>query len=78
MLGLAPARCLLLSAGASFTVGAWLRATFDIPITTGTALASVLIAAVAVPWRWKRSVEAPIAFPVGRLALARVCLTERN
>lgn len=68
LLGLAPALCLLLSAGASFTVGAWLRTTFDIPIMTGAAFASVLIAAVAVPWRWKRSVEAPIAFPVGRLA----------
>lgn len=68
LLGLGPVLTLLLSAAISFAAGAWINARFGLPLTAGAALASILIALVAVPWRWKRSVAAPIAFPVGRLA----------
>ena len=68
LLGLGPLLALLLSAGISFAIAALLRAAFGLPLTAGAALASILIALVVVPWRWKRSVAAPIAFPVGRLA----------
>jgi hypothetical protein len=68
LLGLGPAFALLVTAAISFAAGAAIHAVSGLPITAGAALASVLIALVVVPWRWKRSVAAPIAFPVGRLA----------
>ena len=38
------------------------------PVLPVAALASVLIAAAAVAWRWQRVAGAPHAFPVGRFA----------
>jgi hypothetical protein len=68
LLGLGPILCLFASCAASFAAGAVMQRTLGTPLLPGAAFASVLIAAIAVPWRWKRSVDAPIAFPVGRLA----------
>jgi len=67
-LGLGPILCLFASCAASFGASALMARVFGTPLLMGAALTSVLIAAIVVPWRWKRSVEAPIAFPVGRLA----------
>jgi hypothetical protein len=45
-----------------------MHALSGLPVTAGAALTSIVIALVVVPWRWRRSVAAPVAFPVGRLA----------
>jgi hypothetical protein len=68
LLGLGPVLVLLVTAGISFAVGAVASQIVGIPVTAGAALASIVIALVVVPWRWQRSVEAPVAFPAGRLA----------
>jgi len=68
LLGLGPVLVLALTAGISFAAGAVANRTVGLPVTAGAALASIVIALVVISWRWQRSVEAPVAFPVGRLA----------
>jgi hypothetical protein len=45
-----------------------LRAATGLPVLPGAALMSIMIACVDGARRWKASVDAPHAFPVGRLA----------
>lgn len=59
---------MLVALGLSFFAGALMRQAFGLPLLQGAALASVLLSAMAVAWRWRRLAGAPHAFPVGRLA----------
>lgn len=68
MLGSSVFIFLLTSAGVSILVGIFLRAATGLPVMPGAALMSIVIACVDGVRRWKASVDAPFAFPVGRLA----------
>lgn len=54
--------------GACFLAGIVAQRTLGTPVLPVAALASVLIAAAALAWRWRRLAGAPHAFPVGRFA----------
>jgi hypothetical protein len=68
MLGSSVLLFLLTSAGVSIVAGIILRAATGLPVLPGAALMSIMIACVDGARRWKASVDAPHAFPVGRLA----------
>ena len=68
MLGSSVYVFLLSSAGVSILAGMILRAATGMPFLHGAALMSIVIACVDGTRRWKASVDAPHAFPVGRLA----------
>lgn len=59
---------LLVSVTGSFLAGAAARKLLGTPLLPGAALAAILLAGIAVAWRWRRLIDAPHAFPVGRLA----------
>jgi len=67
MLGSSVLVFLLTSAGVSLLAGIALRAATGLPVLPGAALMSIMIACVDGVRRWKAGVDAPIAFPVGRL-----------
>ena len=67
MLGSSVLVFLMSSAGVSLLAGMALRAATGLPVLHGAALMSVVIACVDGTRRWKASVDAPHAFPVGRL-----------
>ena len=58
---------LLTSAGVSLLAGIALREATGLPVLSGAALMSITIACVDGVRRWKVSVDAPHAFPVGRM-----------
>ena len=68
MLGSSVFLFLLASAGVSVVAGIILRTATGLPVLPGAALMSITIACVDGARRWKASVDAPHAFPVGRLA----------
>jgi hypothetical protein len=68
MLGSSVLLFLMTSAGVSILAGMILRAAAGLPVLHGAALMSITIACMDGVRRWKASVDAPHAFPVGRLA----------
>lgn len=59
---------LLVSLAACLLAGAVVRRMFGTPVMPVAAAAAVLLAIMAVAWRWRRLCGAPHAFPVGRFA----------
>ena len=59
---------LIVSLGGCLAAGVLASRMLGTEILPVAALASVLLAGVAVGWRWRRLAAAPHAFPVGRIA----------
>lgn len=62
------ARMYALSMGLCFGLAVLAERLLGTPVLPVAALAAVVWTAVAVPWGWRRAVDAPHAFPVERLA----------
>ncbi|MBD8529201.1 MULTISPECIES: hypothetical protein [unclassified Massilia] len=68
MLGSSVFLFLLASAAVSLVAGLILYAATGLPVMPGAALTSIVITCVDMAQHWRRSADAPFAFPVGRLA----------